>query len=697
MPGPHHCRSCGQELSGPVLSPNGAAPLCPRCRQAAIAQPTDREELLRARVRDATSGPVPPSAPGSKPPPRTVAQAAPAAPAALLPPRPVDGRRTGPLPAARPARRLTLSRLVLATLLGTLVGLGLLATWLGSPRAPAPAAAPPGTDELRVLPLEPPARIRVATPGPELQPPAPGPLVPQLPEAAPPPPPAAPAPPATPAARQEQAALAQLHLDGPPSLNKGRLGLLFAADYPASPRRHELLDRLVADALTMAAQGEDRLEEEALGHYLAQGRQAAAMLLAAGASVPDLENRCRQLARAGGEYYLRLRQQHPLDAAEAAAETAALDYLLTVLDHFPAARRDNVNLCREGRRLFAANPQVGRLQARQLELALDFAAQANRPDSTAVDQVLQVGLEAAAEMLAQTPLPEARQDLLFRALARLPDLSHPELVPDLARRMLPVLPDSPRRRDLERQLRQWDPALARRALALALAEAGERFARTRRELPPVDREALAVQQGLGWPLAAPSRSPEQVRQEATRRQEAAVAERFPPAALAEKQQRITELYAPLRVGDQVSLALTSQVRNRVEGLLTSITGDQIIVGNQRVSRQDLSEQDRLRLNPEVCEQLRQNLLHQETAKFEEQRAAEAVRLLRQFTPQVYEESGYFWRHERWCTRSEALDLLVQAEQERRETELRQRVERETLGEAGFAWREGAWVPLGPGQ
>ncbi len=251
-------------------------------------------------------------------------------------------------------------------------------------------------------------------------------------------------------------------------------------------------------------------------------------------------------------------------------------------------------------------------------------------------------------------------------------------------------------------------SLAAAALLLVLAGCGGDFAGEIRQLEEkaaqlareqamtrVQPETVAQEMGYSWPLASPTKTTEQLRQQVNAEVTSRVEEQF-PRTLIEDLRRETEAKYKLVERDAVVKFVINQgegVRPMVEGPYRGTDNQgRFLIGEMPVARIEFSREDLARLDPNVHQQVVETEFRQRLFMANENRRLLGEKLFAELYPEALRADGYTQVNDKWLP----IDALVKTEIADRLGREARRLTPETQAkvftEAGFQLKDGEWQP-----
>ena len=305
---------------------------------------------------------------------------------------------------------------------------------------------------------------------------------------------------------------------------------------------------------------------------------------------------------------------------------------------------------------------------------------------------------AANELLKADESGTSQDACIYEAACFLAARGQAATALTLTERLLRRSPDSPRAEEIRRQRRLWSPEIAARDRQTLAQRAAERIEQELPDALQLDERAVAEELGIDWPVGPPTMSETEIAQAVSQRVTREVSSRFPVSALEDIKRRAADTYKAYEIGETVSLRLKiGQKRHgSVTGRVMKVYPNHIRIGDRYVPKVDLLDDDLIRLDPALCEQMREAYVRQHSEALNEQRKEFEKEAIKALTNILYARAGYIALDGRWETQESVLrDALAQRRKVLADA-LKERIEREVFQRAGFVRRNGQWEPARKG-
>jgi hypothetical protein len=206
--------------------------------------------------------------------------------------------------------------------------------------------------------------------------------------------------------------------------------------------------------------------------------------------------------------------------------------------------------------------------------------------------------------------------------------------------------------------------------------------------------AIAKALGMEYPVPRSPNGYAEIMAEVEEKVDDAVDLRFPASEVAGFQQEAEERYRMYEIGDRVSFVLRGGfgTNTSVEGVFRRINQNRIQIGSRWVPTSDMDDEDLARFSPELHEEMvakyvesRKNHRELDIEKFREQ-------LTLKLAYEHFTKNNYVYRGDRWLSKRDYLDRIVEYQIEVKEPQIRERVEQRIFRQNEYTQYEDEWMP-----
>lgn len=212
----------------------------------------------------------------------------------------------------------------------------------------------------------------------------------------------------------------------------------------------------------------------------------------------------------------------------------------------------------------------------------------------------------------------------------------------------------------------------------------------------VDSTDIAEKLGFEYPVPAPTRTSEEIKEEAKKRAREVVDEKYPESQLEQFRKEAEEKFSRYNIGDEVSLVLRGGrgPSSRADGRLRAVTEQRIQVGRRWISRRDMAEEDLARIDEELNKQAVKDYISRRRLRREVSREDLMKNTYQEQVRQLLLASNYTYWNKHWVAKKKLFEHVVAKRRKEVDAEVRPAIELEVFEENGYLQREGEWVPKG---
>lgn len=383
--------------------------------------------------------------------------------------------------------------------------------------------------------------------------------------------------------------------------------------------------------------------------------------------------------------------------ADADARTSLSDLMILLLEEFPAQRAANCRLAAMVLDAIGESPGWELLAKRLIETAneqLETAMPAPGGDNAYVNDAVRTAARLAKCLPAMPDLVELLYVFARHLQALGNDLEAIHLVQVLEENTL----DAAWKTRCHRKRRTWDPDLALRDVILLRRNVADAInERLPAALEGINRELIARDIGLQWPVNSPRRSLAEVEKAIQETADAAAETTFPLVTLKNIEEEANRTFRAFAIGDEVQLHLKPGVPGGplLRGKFRERYPGRVKIAFRMVSASDIVEEDRIRLYPEECETRRQAYIRTHEDAFNRSRKECRQEVAREASARLYPEAGYILRNDDWVSPLALLDGAVARRRNEVKTALEAAVETEIYTREGFVRTATGWQPSDP--
>ncbi|MFO7821839.1 MAG: hypothetical protein R6V56_07300 [Lentisphaeria bacterium] len=210
----------------------------------------------------------------------------------------------------------------------------------------------------------------------------------------------------------------------------------------------------------------------------------------------------------------------------------------------------------------------------------------------------------------------------------------------------------------------------------------------------IDRQEVAVQMGLKWPITKVTASYKELQQRVMDQVKKEVKKEFPELPEEKLQQQAEEKYPAKKIGEEVSILIREGKGSmpQVQGAFLEETDDRVKIGNRWFLKEDIKDTDLVMFDEDFRRKKRRRFILLEKEKYAVAKKAFMEKRRRQLYRQALVDAGYQKWRGKYVPAEHVLEKKINEMVEQKAERRAPKLEAQMLKDAGFVLKDGQWKP-----